>query len=89
MKVLERGGVIAGSSAGASILGDFMVRGAPSNDNNIMDYPGYERAFRVSQATLASISTSSRGRGYRIWPIRSFRDFPTCSPSQRTKERHG
>lgn len=45
MKVLERGGVIGGSSAGASILGDFMVRGAPSNNNNIMDYPGYERAF--------------------------------------------
>ena len=45
MAVLERGGVIGGSSAGASILGDFMVRGAPSNDNMIMDYPGYERAF--------------------------------------------
>src|ERR1051325_4766253 len=45
MAVLERGGVIGGSSAGASILGDFMVRGAPSNNNNIMDYPGYERAF--------------------------------------------
>ena len=45
MKVLERGGVIGGSSAGASILGDFMVRGAPSNNNFIMDYPGYERAF--------------------------------------------
>jgi cyanophycinase len=45
MAVLERGGVIGGSSAGATILGDFMVRGAPSNDNMIMDYPGYERAF--------------------------------------------
>jgi len=43
--VLARGGVIGGSSAGASILGDFMVRGAPSNDNRIMDYPGYERGF--------------------------------------------
>jgi cyanophycinase len=43
--VLARGGVIGGSSAGASILGDFMVRGAPSNDNSVMDYPGYERGF--------------------------------------------
>ena len=43
--VLARGGVIAGSSAGASILGDFLVRGAPSNDNFIMDYPGYEKGF--------------------------------------------
>jgi cyanophycinase len=43
--VLERGGVVGGSSAGATILGDFMVRGAPSNNNTIMDYPGYQRAF--------------------------------------------
>ena len=45
MALLERGGVVGGSSAGASILGDFMVRGAPSNNNFIMDYPGYQRAF--------------------------------------------
>jgi len=43
--VLARGGVIGGSSAGASILGDFLVRGAPSNDNYIMDYPGYQKGF--------------------------------------------
>jgi len=43
--VLARGGVVAGSSAGATILGDFLVRGAPSNDNRIMDYPGYEKGF--------------------------------------------
>ena len=43
--VLARGGVIGGSSAGASILGDFLVRGAPSSDNFIMDYPGYEKGF--------------------------------------------
>lgn len=43
--VLARGGVVGGSSAGATILGDFLVRGAPSNDNRIMDYPGYEKGF--------------------------------------------
>lgn len=43
--VLARGGVIGGSSAGASILGDFLVRGAPSNNNYIMDSPGYEKGF--------------------------------------------
>src|SRR5688572_26169566 len=43
--LLERGGVVGGSSAGATILGDFMVRGAPSNNNMIMDYPGYQTAF--------------------------------------------
>jgi len=45
MEVLERGGVIAGSSAGASILGDFMVRGHPSNNNNVMNQPGWQTAF--------------------------------------------
>ena len=45
MDVMQRGGVIGGSSAGASILGSYMVRGAPSNDNFIMSFPGYERGF--------------------------------------------
>jgi len=44
-EVLARGGVVGGSSAGASILGDFLVRGAPSSNNRIMDYPGYEKGF--------------------------------------------
>ena len=43
--VLARGGVVGGSSAGASILGDFLVRGAPSNNNYIMDDPRYEKGF--------------------------------------------
>jgi cyanophycinase-like exopeptidase len=45
-EVLERGGVVGGSSAGASILGDFLVRGAPSSNNRIMDYPGYQKGTR-------------------------------------------
>jgi cyanophycinase len=45
MNVLSRGGVVGGSSAGASILGSFMVRGAPSSNNLIMEYPGYTRGF--------------------------------------------
>ena len=44
-EILARSGVMAGSSAGASILGSYLVRGAPSNDNNIMSYPGYEVGF--------------------------------------------
>jgi cyanophycinase len=43
--VLARGGAVGGSSAGATILGDFLVRGAPSSNNRIMDYPGYEKGF--------------------------------------------
>ena len=34
-----RGGVVGGSSAGALILGDYLVRSAPSNDNRIFNHP--------------------------------------------------
>lgn len=42
--VLERDGVIGGSSAGASIQGDYLVRGSPLG-NQIMMAEGYERGF--------------------------------------------
>lgn len=43
--VLARGGVVGGSSAGATILGDYMVRGAPSSDNRLMNHPQYLKGF--------------------------------------------
>ena len=43
-RVLARGGVIGGSSAGATILGSYLVRGARSG-NQIMMAPGYEQGF--------------------------------------------
>ena len=43
--VLARGGVVGGSSAGASILASYLIRGAPSNDNLIMSHPGYLAGF--------------------------------------------
>lgn len=42
--VLRRGGVIGGSSAGATIQGSYLVRGAREG-NAIMMAPGYERGF--------------------------------------------
>lgn len=42
--VLRRGGVIGGSSAGASIQGDYMCRGNPLGPNDIMS-EGYERGL--------------------------------------------
>jgi cyanophycinase len=42
--VLARGGVIAGSSAGATIQGDYLVRGNPLGNLEMM-YEGYERGF--------------------------------------------
>jgi cyanophycinase len=42
--VLRRGGVIGGSSAGATIQGDYLCRGAPGGPNNII-CEGYEKAL--------------------------------------------
>src|SRR5947209_8313485 len=49
--VLDRGGVVGGSSAGATIQGSFLVRGAagtatnPDGDNTIMESPGHLEGF--------------------------------------------
>jgi cyanophycinase len=42
--VLARGGVIGGSSAGATIQGDYLIRGAPAGPN-VMMCEGYEKAL--------------------------------------------
>jgi cyanophycinase len=44
LDVLNRGGAIGGSSAGASIQGDYMPRGDPLGNLNIIA-PGYERGL--------------------------------------------
>ncbi len=43
-KVLDRGGVIAGTSAGATIQGSYLVRGAVQG-NTLMMSPGHEQGF--------------------------------------------
>jgi cyanophycinase len=60
--VLARGGVVGGSSAGASILGDFLVRGAPSNNNFIMHSPGYEKGFSYLRNTGVDQHVVARDR---------------------------
>jgi cyanophycinase len=42
--VLDRGGLIAGTSAGATIQGSYLIRGSPLS-NDILMAPGYERGF--------------------------------------------
>jgi cyanophycinase len=42
--VLDRGGLIAGTSAGASIQGSYLMRGSPQG-NDILMAPGHERGF--------------------------------------------
>ncbi len=60
--VLARGGVVGGSSAGASILGSYLVRGAPSNDNRIMNHPQYLAGFAYLRGTAIDQHVVARER---------------------------
>jgi cyanophycinase len=60
-RVLERGGVVAGSSAGASIISSYMVRGAHEN-NYIMMAPGYEEGFGLMKGVAIDQHMLTRNR---------------------------
>ncbi len=59
--LLARGGAIGGSSAGATIQGSYLVRGAPSG-NTIMMSPGHEEGFAFLRATAIDQHVNTRGR---------------------------
>ena len=59
--LLARGGVIGGTSAGASIQASFMVRGAREG-NTIMMAPGYERGFGFIRGVAVDQHVSARNR---------------------------
>ena len=59
--VLARGGVVGGSSAGASILGDFLVRGARAG-NEIVMAPDYETGFGFLRGTAIDQHVVARER---------------------------
>lgn len=59
--VLKRGGVIGGSSAGATIQGEYLVRGNPLG-NTEMIAEGYERGFAFWPGTAIDQHFSQRGR---------------------------
>lgn len=60
--VLARGGIVGGSSAGASILASYLVRGAPSNNNFIMNHPDYLKGFGFLKNTAIDQHVVARGR---------------------------
>ncbi|MCA2990652.1 Type 1 glutamine amidotransferase-like domain-containing protein [Gemmatimonas sp.] len=60
--VLARGGVVGGSSAGASILASYLIRGAPSNDNRIMNHPDYLTGFGYLRNTAIDQHVVARER---------------------------
>ena len=59
--VLRRGGVIGGGSAGATIQGDFLVRGSPLGNEEMMA-AGYERGFAFLPGTAIDQHFAQRNR---------------------------
>jgi cyanophycinase len=59
--VLKRGGVIGGSSAGATIQGDYLVRGSPFG-SEIMMCEGYERGLGFLSGVAIDQHFSARDR---------------------------
>jgi len=59
--LLARGGVVGGTSAGASIQASYMVRGARSG-NEIMMAPGYEQGFSLITGAAVDQHVTARHR---------------------------
>jgi len=59
--LLARGGVVGGTSAGASIQASYLVRGARSG-NEIMMAPGYEQGFGLIQGAAVDQHVTARHR---------------------------
>lgn len=66
--LLARGGVVGGTSAGASIQSSYMVRGARSG-NTIMMAPGYERGFGFLRDVAVDQHVLARGRVTDLAPV--------------------
>jgi cyanophycinase len=69
-KVLERGGVIGGSSAGATIQGEYLVRGDTSGPNVMMTAePTHQEAFRFLRRVAIDQHINTRNRWDDLVPV--------------------
>ena len=69
-QVLERGGVIAGSSAGASIQGDFLVRGAVQGSALVVaPEPEHHKGFAFLRKSAIDQHINTRNRWDDIIPL--------------------
>ncbi len=69
-KVLERGGVIAGSSAGATIQGDYLVRGDTSGAAVMMTQePAHQEAFKFLRRSAIDQHINVRNRWDDLIPV--------------------
>lgn len=66
--VLERGGVIGGSSAGATIQGSYLVRGAVEG-NTVMMSPGHEEGFGFLKQSAIDQHWAARKRERDLLPV--------------------
>jgi cyanophycinase len=69
-KVLERGGVIGGSSAGATIQGDYLVRGAIAGPEIMMTpEPEHEHGFNFLRKSAIDQHINTRNRWDDLIPV--------------------
>jgi cyanophycinase len=69
-KVLERGGVVGGSSAGATIQGEYLVRGDTSGPNVMMTAEAnHQKAFEFLRKTAIDQHIDARSRWDDLIPV--------------------
>jgi cyanophycinase len=69
-KVLERGGVIGGSSAGATIQGEYLVRGDTSGPDVMMTAePNHQKGFEFLRKTAIDQHINTRNRWDDLIPV--------------------
>ena len=74
-KVLERGGVVGGSSAGATIQGEYLVRGDTSGADVMMTAePNHQEAFKFLRNSAIDQHINARNRWDDLIPV--IKKFP-------------
>ena len=69
-KVLERGGVIGGSSAGATIQGEYLVRGDTTGPNIVMTAePAHQEGFKFLRGSAIDQHINARNRWDDLIPV--------------------
>jgi cyanophycinase len=69
-KVLERGGVIGGSSAGATIQGEYLVRGDTTGPNIVMTAePAHQEGFKFLRGSAIDQHINARNRWDDLVPV--------------------
>ncbi len=71
-RLLDRGGVVGGTSAGASIQAEFLVRGDPAS-NQIIVAPNYEVGFGFLSGTAVDQHLLTRARENDLWEVLQLR----------------